>query len=131
MLDRHLQQLVTDLRLDPIPPADEQKQRHLKLDKLLVSMRDLDPGIFFSSLLPPVPKQKKEELFIFLMKANFLGQGTGGGALGLMEDESFLTLSLALPYDVNYRLFKETLEEFTNFAEYWQKEIAKFPEVLK
>jgi len=130
MLDRHLEQLAKDLNLSPTPPADEKKQRHLKLGKLSITLKDLDPGIYFYSQLAPVPKQKKEELFMLLMKANFLGQGTGGGTLGLMEDESFLTLSLALPYDMNYKAFRELLEDFANFVEYWQKEIAKH-EALK
>lgn len=129
MLDRHLEQLASDLSLT-IPAADEKKQRHLKLDKLSISLKDLDPGIHFYSQLAPTPRQNKEELFMFLMKANFLGQGTGGGTLGLMEDESFLTLSLSLPYDMNYKTFREKLEDFANFVDYWQKEIAKH-EALK
>lgn len=129
MLDRHLEQLAKDLSLS-IPAADEKKQRHLNLSNLSISLKDLDPGIYFYSQLAPVPKQRKEELFMLLMKANFLGQGTGGAVLGLMEDGSFLTLSLALPYDMNYKTFRETLEDFANFVAYWQKEIAKH-EALK
>ncbi len=62
---------------------------------------------------------------MLLMKANFLGQGTGGGALGLKEDESSLTLSLSLPYEMNYKVFKDSLEEFANFIDYWKKELAR------
>lgn len=125
MLDRHLEQLTKDLSLSPIPPTDEKKQRYLTLSKISIALKDLDPGIYFHSQLAPTPKQKKEELFMLLMKANFLGQGTGDATLGALEDESFLTLSLALPYDMQYKAFKELLENFVNFVDYWQKEIAK------
>ena len=59
------------------------------------------------------------------MKANFLGQGTGGATIGLKEDESFLTLSLSLPYEMNYRAFKDAVEEFVNYLEYWKSEAAR------
>lgn len=125
MLDRYLELLAKDLNLSPIPPADEQKRRHVKLGALSIALQHLDPGFYFHSQIAPVPKQKREELFILMMRANFLGQGTGGATIGLLEDESFLTLSLALPYDMNYKAFKEVLEDFANFVEYWQKEVAK------
>lgn len=125
MLERYLEQLVKELNLEPLAPLDDQKRRHLKLGKLSIALKDLDPGFYYFSQIAPLPQHKREELFIYLMKANFLGQGTGGATLGLMEDESFLTLSLALPYDMNYKAFRETLEDFANFVEYWQKELAK------
>lgn len=125
MLDRYLEQLVKELSLEPVAPADEQKRRHLKIGHLSIALQDLDPGFYFFSQIAPLPKPKREELFMALMKGNFLGQATGGATIGLMEDESFLTLSLALPYDMNYKAFRETLEDFTNFIEYWQKEVAK------
>jgi len=125
MIDRYLQELVKELDLTPPSPPDEQKRYHVNLGKLSITLKYLDPGFYYFSQIAPLPSYKREELFILLMKANFLGQGTGGGTLGLMEDETFLTLSLGLPYEINYKAFRETLEEFVNFVEYWQNEIGK------
>jgi hypothetical protein len=121
-----LEQLYQELGLGVIPPVDELKFHHFKISSFDISMKDLDPGFYFSSNIGPLPKKKKEDFLMLLMKANFLGQGTGGATLGLKEDESFLTLSLSLPYEMNYKAFKDSLEDFANFVEYWKKETVRF-----
>ena len=73
-----------------------------------IPLRDLEPGVAMQAKICPCPEKKQEELFIFLMRANFLGQGTGGARIGLDSEEKFLTLSLGLPYEMNYQGFKET-----------------------
>ena len=121
MLEKYLRQLVTDFRLDPLAPLDENKLFSLKLNTFEISLKYLDPGIYFYAKITPfLPHHKKEDALALLMKANFLGQGTGGSTIGLTEDESFLTLSLGLPYDINYKEFKEALEDFVNFLDYWK-----------
>lgn len=122
MLKTLLQQLCQDLGLDTVPPVDEQQFHQLKIGAFDIGLKDLDPGFYFSSNIGPLPKKKTEDFLMLLMKANFLGQGTGGATLGLKEDESFLTLSLSLPYEMNYKAFKDSLEEFANFVEFWKKE---------
>ncbi len=122
MLKDLLQQLCQDLGLGTVPTLDEHKVHHLKIGSFDIAMRDLDPGFYFSSNIGPLPKKKTEDFLMLLMKANFLGQGTGGATLGLKEDESYLTLSLSLPYEMNYKAFKDSLEEFANFIEFWKKE---------
>jgi hypothetical protein len=121
-----LEQLCEELGLGAVPPADELKFHHFKISSYEISMKDLDPGFYFSANIGPLPKKKKEDFLMLLMKANFLGQGTGGATLGLKEDESFLTLSLSLPYEMNYNAFKDSLEDFANFVEYWKKETVRF-----
>jgi hypothetical protein len=92
-----------------------------------IIIQDLNPGVFFFSRLLPLPILKeREQFFIHIMKANFLGQGTGGSVLGLERDQKFLTLSLTLTYEVNYPIFREKLEDFLNYIEYWIEEIAAF-----
>ncbi len=125
MIKGYLEQLFQELSLGPVPAVDEQKLYRIKLGELEVAVRQLDPGCYLASTVAPMPTKKKEDFLLMLMKANFLGQGTGGATLGLKEDESFLTLSLGLPYEMNYKMFKESLEEFTNFLDYWKKETAR------
>jgi len=60
-----------------------------------------------------------------LMKANLLGQGTGEQAIGLDHEEKSLTLSCIIPYDINYKEFKEKIEDFVNYLDYWRLESEK------
>lgn len=126
MLEKLLGQLNSELELPPISASDDKKIYHLALNpEMTISLKQLDPGIYLHAKVAPCPKEKREDFFIFLMRANFLGLGTGGSTLGLSEDEKFLTLSLALPYEMDYRTFKETLEDFVNFIDYWKEETTR------
>ena len=87
--------------------------------------RENEPGFYLESLIAPCPLEKLEELFSLLMNANFLGQGTGGAAIALDGEGKFLTLSVDLPYDMEYKNFLEILEDFINYREYWKEEIQK------
>jgi hypothetical protein len=127
MLTKYLDQLMTDLELAPSLPKDEEGRFLLTINPdLTVRILELDQGFLFSSQISPCPIQQRDELFTLLMQANFLGQGTGGGVLSLDEEEKFLTLSLTLPYDMNYKMFKEGIGDFANFVDYWKEEVKRF-----
>lgn len=126
MLEQHLSQLYEDLEFTTPPSLDENKTALVPLNsELAISIKELDLGYFFFSPLGACPAEKRENLFMLLMKANFLGQGTGGSIIALDNQENFLTLSLSLPYDMNYKRFKEAIEDFANFVDYWKEELAQ------
>ena len=81
--------------------------------------------IYFYSNITACPTEKRELIFTHLMKANLLGDGTGGATIGLDNDEKFLTLSYVMPYESNYENFKEQLEDFVNYLLFWEEEIKK------
>ncbi len=91
-----------------------------------IVVKDLDPGIYYYSQIGPFQAQKKEDLFISLMEANFLGQGTGGSVIGLDKEEKHFTLSCAIPQQLNFLMFKESLEDFVNYLSYWREELLRF-----
>jgi hypothetical protein len=93
--------------------------------KTQVWVKDLDPGVFFRSTIAPLPSSGLEDLFMYLSKANFLGQGTGGGVISIEPGENFLTLGLNIPYEVNYKIFRDKLEDFVNYLEFWKSEIER------
>ena len=124
MLQKLLEQLFQEFGLGT-PLLDEQKLFHIKLSGFDITFKEIEPNFYICANIGPLPQNKKEEFLMLIMKANFLGQGTGGGVIGLTENESFLTLSLSLPYEVNYITFKESLEDFANYLDYWKKEITK------
>ncbi len=123
-MKKNLIELCEDLQI-PSPTVSGEKGPYLLplTDTIHVAVRMLDPGVYFSSPIAPCPKVKREELFIQLMKANLFGQGTLGATIGYKDDENLLTLSSAFPYDMDYRAFKESVEDFANIVDYWKGEI--------
>jgi hypothetical protein len=122
MIEKHLSQLFEELEIDSIPSFDKDGMAEIHLASFLIQIIKAENQTHLVAPVTPLPKKEKEAFLIKLMEANFLGQGTGGSVLGLQEDESFLTLSLDLPYEINYTSFKEAIEEFVNYLEYWKTE---------
>lgn len=90
-------------------------------------IKDANPGVIMKTILSPTfINPSMEEFYVYLMKANFLGQGTGGGAISLDPNEKFLTLSLYIPYEVNYKQVRDRFEDFLNYVDFLRKEIKVF-----
>ena len=130
MLEEFIAQLFKEFDLGKPPAFEKDGGITLEIASFPISMVKLDRNTNFlthvSAKIAPLPTHEKEEFLLKLMSANFLSQGTGGSTLGLKEDDSFLTLSLTLPHDVDYRSFKDAVEEFINYLEYWKVETARY-----
>ncbi|MBS0626188.1 MAG: type III secretion system chaperone [Verrucomicrobia bacterium] len=127
MLQEFVDRVCSELQIEPIPKPNEHKIISFNLNKnVQLKLKELNPGVSMQAVISQCPERKREELFLLLMRANFLGQGTAGARIGLDRDEKFLTLSLGLPYEMNYQSFKENLEDFVNYLVYWRDQIAKF-----
>ena len=121
MVREFLEKLCADLAIASVPKLHENKFFALPFAPgIEVIFSDLHPGIAMRAILMECALENKEDLFIYLMRANLLGQGTGGARIGLEENEKNLTLSLGLPYEMNYQDFKERFEEFVNHLVYWR-----------
>jgi len=97
--------------------------------EIILSICPLESGVSLKSNIFSCSKfKKREELFAILMRANFLGQGTGKARIGLDPEEKSLTLSLGFPYEINQDIFKEIIEDFVNYHVYWREEIEKLEE---
>jgi len=126
VIEQHITHLIEDLGLPALAPKDSNGYFKLPLQgDLIISLKDLSPGFALVSSIGSLPNQNKEELLIYLMKANFLGQGTGEQIIGMNPDEKFLTLSRSITYEINYQKFKEILEDFTNYLIYWNGEVKR------
>lgn len=131
-LQDHIHTLCEELDIHPKPTVNEKLQYKLILGSdIELLIQEFDNHAFVSSKIQKCPLEKKEELFIQLMEANLLGQGTGNSAIGLDPEEKFLTLSLILPYELNYTLFKETVEDFVNYLFFWREKIDTFEQQNK
>lgn len=124
MLRDYLEKLCKELAV-ATPKLNEQKAYRLMFASDVVHIQNLDPGCSMHARICEAPQKRKEELYTYLMRANLLGQGTGLTRIGMDEDEKFLTLSMGLPYELNYQTFREMFEDFVNYLIYWREEVAK------
>ena len=126
MLERLVMQLAEDLNLSPQAIQETNQYFHIKIsDTITISIKSKDPGLFFLAQIGSLSMKKKEDTLSYLMSANFLGQGTGNYVIGIDEEENILTLSHKIPYDINYKTFKEIIEDFANYLAYWQDQMQK------
>lgn len=93
---------------------------------LSITIKKIDPGYYLQTPICEVPDLEAEMLFISLMEANLFGQGTGGGVLGISPDGDSFVFSKKILNDINYQQFKEKIEEFVNYVEFWRMEIANY-----
>ncbi|MDE3055585.1 MAG: type III secretion system chaperone [Verrucomicrobiota bacterium] len=111
-----------------LPPAKEVERGRCFIlpfaPGIEIKLSDLQPGVSMSASLIACPKRNKEDLFIYVMEANLLGQGTGSARIG-MENEELMLLS-GFPYELDASLFKDKLEEFLNTLLYWRKDLERF-----
>ena len=78
------------------------------------------------SSVAAVPKGQQELLFTQALLANLCGQGTKGSLLGLNESGTVLTLSHTIDYDINYKEFRDLVEDFISTIDFWREESLKY-----
>lgn len=132
MLEELIHNLLKDIELDIKPSKLDPLTYLIDLTPdLSITIKATDPGYYMQTAIHRVPEYGTEMLFITLMEANLLGQGTGGGILGISSDGDIFLLSKKLLQDLNYQEFKEKIEEFINYVEFWRMEIQNYAEKKK
>jgi len=126
MVQGFLEKLSHELSVTPPKLVSKNQFSFFLNENVVVNVRDLEPGISLQAPLIVCPEKKREDLFIYLMRANLLGQGTNGSRIALDSEEKTLTLLIGLPYEMNYQRFRETFEDFVNHLIFWRNEIEKF-----
>lgn len=91
-------------------------------DGITINMTDIPNGYIFKCNVGPFPKTKEELFVVQAMLGNLFGQGTKGAVLGLNPDGTILTLTLVVDYPVEYKEFRESLEDFINTMDFWREE---------
>lgn len=132
MLEELIHNLLIDISLDVKPSKLDPLTYLIDLaPDLSVTIKATDPGYYLQIGLDRVPEYETETLFITLMEANLLAQGTGGGILGISSDGNMFVLSKKILHDLNYQEFKEKMEEFVNYVDFWRMEIQSHVEKKK
>lgn len=128
MLDKFIKSLSKELELEENLLATEVPGVYaLPLEgDLTITMTDKPPGFALSCVLDSAKKQNEEDFFTRLMLGNLFGQGTKGAILGLNDDASLLTLTQTVDYNIEYKEFRDIVEDFINSADYWRAESKNF-----
>lgn len=127
MLEHLLTQLSEALHFPLLLEQEREKKSYtLTVNETTdLVFKELELGFSCKSWIAPVPKKERlEELYILCMRANFLGQGTKGAVIALDESLKHFLFTLSITEEMNYRLFKDTVEDFVNYLNYWKERIS-------
>jgi len=118
-----LEVLAARLHL-PVPFRKEDTAYHVAITgQHTITAFPLATSFLLWARISACPVQRREECLTLVMRANFLGQGTGGAVIGLDAEEKYLTLSLTIPYEVEFKTFNELLDDFVNYVDYWREQV--------
>lgn len=121
-----LSELSLSLELGPLALPEKKGPIHMVISPAhSIDFREMPKGFSMWSPIGACPPNNKEDFYLLAMRANYLGQGTGKSVIGMDQEEKNLTLSSFIPYEMDYKKFKETVEDFINFIEYWKDELAR------
>lgn len=125
-IQEYTDQIVEILNLEKGVYPDENKVFSLDLGQdLIVRYNDLHPGLYMVSYLGPLSEKNRETFLIALMHMNLFGNGTGKGVIGYDDEIKLLTFSQVVPYRLQFEEFKNALEDFINYVEFWKTELNK------
>lgn len=119
-----IEQLVKDLELGTPLTTEVPGVYSFPLDQgLSVIISEIPRGFSLKCSVCPLPLQTNEEYILTqAMLANLFGQGTRGSILGLSPEGSILTLTQVIDYTVDYKEFRDILEDFINSVDFWREE---------
>lgn len=123
LIDTYAKQLGFDLGME-IPRDPTEEGGYLLELKPGIRVEIRQEGAGFSMVSDVGVVAKSEERIEEMMLANLLGQGTGGAVLGLDKQGREARLRKEMPWEMTYVEFKEAVEAFFNFAEYWKMKIS-------
>lgn len=127
MLDRYIQALVKELELEDSLTTQVPGVYSLPLDEdISILITEKGGGLNFHCDLYVTPNQQQEEFFGRLLLGNLFGQGTKGAVLALNDDGTKVVLVQDIPHHIEYKEFKDILEDFINSVDYWRIEAKSY-----
>lgn len=122
-----MQELIKDWELNDPVPQEMPGVYTIPLDEGLnvTIATSVNGGIYLSSFITPIAKGNEEEVYSKALLANLFGQGTKGAVLGLNENGTLLTLSRLIEYDIDFKEFRDIVEDFINAVDFWREETIK------
>lgn len=124
MLETFIPQLVKDLQLGNASLATGVPGIYaLPIDRgVAINITEVPNGVMLTCNFALYPIAQQETFATTALLGNLFGQGTRGAVLGLTPDGKTLTLTQVIEYHIEYRNFKEILEDFINMVDFWRDE---------
>jgi hypothetical protein len=127
MLNQFIHQFAEEMDLPPIPSIGPGTYSLPLEPGLSITLTSMPQGeIFLSSTIAACPKSNQEYFYMQMLLGDLFGQGTRGAVLGINPEGTQLTLSLIVDYNIDYKGFKETIEDFINVIDYWRDEARSY-----
>lgn len=105
----------------------------LAFDDIEIVIQHIQDGdmLLLYGYLGPIPPERQESLFEFLLSANSFFRDTGGSTIGIDKTTNAIGLHIAYPISsLDNQSFENLLENFVNMAESWIEKIDRFPAIL-
>jgi hypothetical protein len=122
---QYLEKLSQDVGTTSLFEEASETRFIIKFEPPLIEIEKTSFGCLMSRQVESLGDEASEELCAHLLFANFLGQGTGSSAICLGSDMKTISLILLIDFEIDYKSFCLTLEEFLNYSDFWGGEIAK------
>lgn len=131
MLAKFIQQLTKDLEIQGSLATEVPGVYQFPIDDELTALiSEIPQGFTMSCTFVDCPKGNDEELFTQLLFANLYSEGTEGCIIGLDEEGLKLTLSRKIDYNIDYKEFKDLIEDFLNTIDFWRVEVKAYAKVV-
>lgn len=108
---------------------DDEGCVYLQFDEMVVCFSEV-PDAASVAIYAPVgvlPPQANAQLLTLLMRANYLGRGTGGATLSQAEDGNTILLHQVVPLAVlDGETFANMIEKFVNVVGQWHVNLQNF-----
>lgn len=127
MLNKIIEQLGEEFNMqDFITSPAPGNYTLLFKNEINIDLIESATDIYITSKIGACPKEGGEALLAKALEVNLFGESSNHGVVGLDRDGNMLTLSQELDYNIDYKKFKEKIEDFLNVIEFWQGELLNF-----
>jgi hypothetical protein len=124
MLEKYMTQFEKELELDKPLIRPNPGSYHIPLDDALsITISSSPSGFHLYSEVTEVPQGNDEIVYTKTLNANLFGQGTRGSVLGLNDRGNMLTISQVVDYNIEYKDFKDIIDDFINTIDFWKDEM--------
>jgi len=113
--------------------ADSSGVCMLAFDDIEIVIQHIESGnmMLLYGYIGPIPVERREDLFGFLLSANSFFRDTVGSTIGIDKVTNAIGLHVAYPIlALDNETFENLLENFVNMTENWIEKIERFPAIL-
>jgi hypothetical protein len=125
MLEKLIAQLKSDFNFE-IPQKEDKSYELVFSETITISFNPFDENFNLNSKLFTFKEVPGQSELSHLLLGNLFGQATGGGILSLNIEGKELFLTKTFDYDINYKDFRDEVEDFVNYCEFWEEEMRDF-----